>query len=146
MDRAIRTGAERREETEKAEQAAQASKQSEEITANELWRQLRASVETEVDRYNSRVGESDRIKVRESGIREVTYSKASSSSQVTLVMGGNAGLTRRTRFGRGPNAGVSGTESVFFRVEGDRLVLDLPSMRSDSDDLVRHVLEDLIES
>jgi hypothetical protein len=76
----------------------------------------------------------------------VTYAKAASNSEVTLVMSRNAGLTRRTRFGRGPNAGVSETEGVFFRVEDDRLVLDLPSVRSDSDDLVRHVLEDLIES
>ena len=146
MDKAIKAGALRREEAEKAERAAQASTQGEETTANELWRRLRAAVENEVERYNSRVAEPDRIKVREAGAREVTYSKRASNSEVTLVMGRNTGLTRRTRFGRGPNAGVSGTESVFFRVEGDRFVLELPNVRNDSDDLVRHVLEDLIES
>jgi hypothetical protein len=61
IDKAISAGATRREAAEKAEKAAQESTQSEETTANELWRQLRAAVETDVDRHNRRVAESDRI-------------------------------------------------------------------------------------
>jgi hypothetical protein len=146
MERAIKAGANRREADENADQADKGSTQDQETVANELWQRLRTSVETDAHRYNARAGEADQIKIRESSVREVTYSKRSSSSEVTLVMSQNTGLTLRTRFRRGPHAGVSGTEGVSFRVEGDRFVLELPSVRSDTDDLVQHILEDLIES